>query len=89
MLKSENFTATTTPTAVFTCTVRNESQGCLIKNTSATVVYVGGANVSSTNGYPLSQGDSISVTPQIGEIVYIVTAASTSDVRMLTNYRQV
>jgi hypothetical protein len=55
-----------------------------LKNTTASAaVYVGGANVSSANGYPLAAGSEILFDGQVD--VYVVIASSTGTVATLTD----
>lgn len=49
----------------------------LIKNTSATTVYVGGVGVTSSTGYPLTQNTEYPVSLRENETLYAVSASGT------------
>jgi len=61
------------------------SSGFTVKalSTNAAIVYVGGSGVTSSTGYPLSAGDSISYTLANSGSVYIV-GGNTTDVVAVT-----
>jgi hypothetical protein len=46
-------------------------------------VYVGGADVTTANGFPLAAGASVSVDLNSGDLLYGIVAASTQAVNVL------
>ena len=55
----------------------------MVKNNGASTVYLGDANVTSSNGMPLEPGDVLSFDLKQEVILYGRTASGTSDVRSL------
>jgi hypothetical protein len=55
----------------------------LIANGSGTAVLLGGAHVGSGNGYSLATSTVITVTLYSGDVLYGITASSTSTVSVL------
>jgi hypothetical protein len=57
----------------------------LVANTtgSAVTAYLGGDNVSSSNGYALAQNATVSITLYPGDVLYAITASSTATLSVL------
>ena len=53
----------------------------LVKNNGSNTVYLGDANVTSSNGYPLEAGDAVSFDLAQAVPLYGRTASGSSDVR--------
>lgn len=47
------------------------------------VVYIGGANVTTTTGYPLAAGETLSLDIEGDDVVYGIVAATTQAVNVL------
>lgn len=71
-------------TASVAFTFDNEIQRIVVKNTDGSAdVYLGGSDVSSSNGFPLGAGESVAVPGFAGEELYVRTASGTVAVRVL------
>jgi len=87
-----SFTASAAPAAAVTAATVIDNKlfagsfpkprSVLIKNTSTDSVYIGGSNVSSSNGFVLAQNNSITVDLTADQ-VYAVTASNTASVHLL------
>ena len=55
----------------------------IIFNNSTDIIYIGGSDVSTSNGYPIYPHSSLSLTVEDTAVVYGVSAGATSDVRLL------
>ena len=55
----------------------------LVKNTSADAAYLGGSNVSSSNGFQLSQNNSITVDLTADQLFAVTGAGTTASVHLL------
>ena len=65
------------------------SQNALtIRNRGATTFYVGGSDVTSSNGYQLDAGESVIVSCERGSVgsVYGITASGTSTAHILQGW---
>jgi hypothetical protein len=86
-VKSRAVTVTTSATRLDGITDQDDAmsgQSIVIYNASAATVYVGGADVTTSNGAPVaatSWGPSFDLS--ISDQVYGIVAASTSEVRVL------
>lgn len=59
-------------------------QGIAIQNVDSTdTVYVGGEDVTTSNGYPLAPGEAISLDLIVGDEVWVIASANTPSVRYL------
>jgi hypothetical protein len=85
--KSRAVTVTTSATRLDSTTDQDaggSGSSCAIYNASAAVVYVGGSNVTTSNGVPIaatSWGPSFDL--DISDQIYGIVAASTSEVRVI------
>jgi hypothetical protein len=89
MIVTEQAAVTTSAKIVFTGTRSGASLGAVtFTNTTASqTIYVGGANVATTNGYPLANGTlpaagsqlgaSVVFAPCVGDVWAVASAAST------------
>ena len=87
-----SFTASAAPAAAVTAATIIDNKlfagsfpkprSVLIKNTSTDSVYIGGSNVSSSNGFVLAQNNSITVDLTADQ-VYAVTSSNTASVHLL------
>ena len=71
-----------TPTVLAAAT--NFDQTVWLHNSGGGVVYIGAANVSTTNGYKLDNGDKMELPVGDHEALYGVTASGTNTVCVLT-----
>jgi len=71
-----------TPTLLAAAT--NFYQTVWLHNSGGGVVYIGAANVSTTNGYKLDNGDKMELPVGDHEALYGVTASGTNTVCVLT-----
>ena len=71
-----------TPTLLAAAT--NFDQPVWLHNSGGGVVYIGAANVSTTNGYKLDNGDKMELPVGDHEALYGVTASGTNTVCVLT-----
>ena len=88
-----SFTASAAPGAAVTaatiidnrlfCGWNSKPDSILIKNTSADPVFLGGADVSSTNGFQLSQNQSITVDLTADQLFAVTGAGTTATVHLL------
>lgn len=80
--KSETNTLSTTSEVIFT--FPNEGTSVIVRNNDASIiVYLGGPDVTTSNGFPLAAGASIPVSGYAGEILYAVAASGTPVIRLL------
>jgi hypothetical protein len=76
---------TVTTTAATPTIVRQDltQRSLMIFNNSTTITaYVGNSAISTTNGYPIPPGDSVTLNTR--SPVYIITASSTADIRWIS-----
>jgi hypothetical protein len=71
-------------TAVILAAATNFDQTVWLHNSGGGVVYIGAANVSTTNGYKLDNGDKMELPVGDHEALYGVTASGTNTVCVLT-----
>lgn len=83
-VKSTAQTASTTPVKLPPTSLYNRRSVGFYNNSSSITVYMGGSDVTSVNGIPVAAG-SYSPVVECGPnmLVYIVTASSTADCRVL------
>ena len=87
-LQSAAVTVAATATVLSTAAGDREGHRVLILNPSGGVtVYVGGADVSTANGYPVASGGTLSLALEVGEIVYGIVATGTQAVNVLRSGR--
>jgi len=71
-------------TATILAAATNFDQTVWLHNSGGGVVYIGAANVSTTNGYKLDNGDKMELPVGDHEALYGVTASGTNTVCVLT-----
>ena len=76
-LNSGVVTCTTSPTLVFNA--GSSIQLLNLHNSSNSVIYIGGSNVSVTNGYHLKSTESLTLTLLPGNSIYGLVETSTKD----------
>jgi len=82
MPTSTQISVGSTPTVLAAAT--NFDQTVWLHNSGGGVVYIGAANVSTTNGYKLDNGDKMELPVGDHEALYGVTASGTNTVCVLT-----
>ena len=82
MPTSAQVSVNSTPTVLAAAT--NFDQTVWLHNSGGGVVYIGAANVSTTNGYKLDNGDKMELPVGDHEALYGVTASGTNTVCVLT-----
>lgn len=80
---SRAVSVTTTATRLDNATSGSSSQGAAIYNNGAATVYVGGADVTTSNGYPLAAGAQLTADLTEGDALYGRVATGTVEVRVL------
>lgn len=80
-MKSIAITVTTSPTLVVAAD--NIPRTCYLHSTSGSL-YIGGNNVTSSNGLHLSNGQTIEIFVPTNETVYAITSSSSHTMRVLT-----
>jgi hypothetical protein len=91
MAVAENQEVTTTATRVVTGTGQaGAPMGVGIKAPSSNTqtVYIGGEDVDSTDGFPLTPGDSIAVDLLAGEQLWVVAASGTQALNVIATRNQ-
>lgn len=88
-----SFTASAAPAAAVTAATIIDTRlfggsfskplSVLVKNTSADAAYLGGSNVSSSNGFQLSQNNSITVDLTADQLFAVTGAGTTASVHLL------
>ena len=81
MPTSAQVTVTTTATLLVDSSIFNQT--VWLHNSGGGVVYIGAANVSTTNGYKLDNGDKMELPVGDNEGLYGVTASGTNTVCVL------
>ena len=76
-LLSKVVSCTTSPTLVFNAGASGSLMN--LHNSSGTVIYLGGSDVSSTNGYHLSTAESLTLTLLPGNSLYGLAGSGTKD----------
>ena len=82
MPSSAQVTVNTTATVLVAAT--DFDQTAWLHNSGGGVVYIGGSNVTTTNGYKLDNGDKMELPVGDHEALYGVTATGTNVVCVLT-----
>lgn len=82
MPSSAQVTVNTTATVLVAAT--GFDQTAWLHNSGGGVVYIGGSNVTTTNGYKLDNGDKMELPVGDHEALYGVTATGTNVVCVLT-----
>lgn len=83
-IKSRNITVTTTATSLPDEVLSNRRSMVVFNNSSATTVFIGGSDVTSSNGMPVpAQTYSSAVDAGPNMILYGITSSGTADVRVL------
>jgi hypothetical protein len=83
--KSTAITATTTAASlcINTGEDRGSGQSFLVYNNGSVTAYIGGPDVTTTNGVPLAAGATLTAALGYADNIYAVTASSTTDLRVL------
>ena len=82
MPTSAQVSVTTTATVIVPAT--NFDQTANLHNLGGGAMYLGGANVTTANGYKFDNGDKLTVTVGDREAFYAITASGTQTVAVLT-----
>jgi hypothetical protein len=81
MPSSAQVSVNSTATVIVPATAFDQS--VYLHNSSGGIVYLGGSNVSTTNGYKLDNGEKLSIMVGDHEALYGVTASGTNVVGVL------
>lgn len=81
-IKSSATTVSTTATAI-PATALTGRRSIVVQNTGANDIYLGASDVTTSNGYPLSAGESLSLDLDGAVILYGIVAAGTETVRII------
>ena len=87
-LKSVASVQSTASKLIFTSTngINGAPESLLIQNNDASIiVYIGGEDVTASNGMPIAASASISIDLISGERVYAIGASGTPELRLLNN----
>jgi len=71
-------------TATIIVSASNFDQTANLHNLGGGAIYLGGANVTTSNGYKFDNGDKLTVTVGDHEALYAITASGTQTVAVLT-----
>jgi hypothetical protein len=82
MPTSAQVVVTTTATVIVPAT--NFDQTANVHNLGGGAIYLGGANVTTANGYKFDNGDKLTVTVGDHEALYAITASGTQTVAVLS-----
>ena len=82
MPTSAQVTVTTTATIIVAAS--NFDQTANLHNLGGGAMYLGGANVTTSNGYKFDNGDKLTVTVGDHEALYAITASGTQTVAVLS-----
>jgi len=82
MPTSAQVTVSTTATIIVPAS--NFDQTANLHNLGGGAIYLGGANVTTSNGYKFDNGDKLTVTVGDHEALYAITASGTQTVAVLT-----
>jgi hypothetical protein len=82
MPTSAQISVTTTATIIVPAS--NFDQTANLHNLGGGAMYLGGANVTTSNGYKFDNGDKLTVTVGDHEALYGITASGTQTVAVLT-----
>ena len=80
-MKSTAVTVATTATVVVSAD--NKNRDVYIHNSGGSKIYLGGSDVTTTNGYHLANTESAAFFLPLGETIYGVVAAGTNVVNVL------
>ena len=61
----------------------SDRRGIIMYNNSDSIIYIGGIDVSTVNGYPVSPGDSFRIDVDDNVKIYGISAVSGKDLRLL------
>ena len=83
-MKSSQATITATAAAIVDGSAGNNGYplSATVKNSGATTMYVGGSDVTNSNGFAVGAGEAVSVD-LVNDILYAVTASGTTTVQIL------
>lgn len=81
MPSSAQVTVNATPTVLVAATAFDQT--AYLHNSGGGIVYLGAADVSTTNGYKLDNGDKITIGVGDHEALYGITASGTNVVSVL------
>jgi hypothetical protein len=73
-----------TTTAIVIVPATNFDQTANLHNLGGGAIYLGGANVTTANGYKFDNGDKLTVTVGDREALYAIAASGTHTVAVLT-----
>lgn len=80
-----NSTAVTVTTAAtMVCLADDKPRIVYLKNSGGAAIYIGGASVTTANGYPLENNASVTIEIPTGEKLYGIVNAGTNVVNILT-----
>lgn len=82
-VNSRAVSVATTATRLDTSDVTPSSQGLSVYNAGAATVYLGGAGVTTSTGYPVAAGEHLSADLGQSDALYGIVAADTVAVRVL------
>jgi hypothetical protein len=82
MPTSAQITVTTTATIIVPAS--NFDQTANLHNLGGGAMYLGGANVTTSNGYKFDNGDKLTVTVGDHEALYGITASGTQTIAVLS-----
>lgn len=86
MIAATSITATATAAALVTAgdTAAEGRDETLVHNVGAVTAYLGGADVTTTHGYPLAAGEVVGLRLLSGDDLYAVTESeTTTELRVL------
>lgn len=81
-MKSTNITVGTT--AVIAVSADNKYRQVYVHNAGGGKVYVGGSNVSTTNGFHIANAEAATFEVPINETLYAISASGTNELIVLT-----
>jgi hypothetical protein len=82
--KSLLSTAAAAPTTAATLIIAASSRRTLtLYNNGSVVVYIGGATVTSSTGFPIAAGVELAIDDPTTNAIYGITASGTGDIRYL------
>jgi hypothetical protein len=82
MPTSAQVTVTTTATIIVPATSFDQTAN--LHNLGGGALYLGGANVTTANGYKFDNGDKLTVTVGDNEALYAITASGTQAIAVLS-----
>lgn len=78
---SEVVTVSATPTLIIAAD--NKWRSITMHNPSGVKIYLGGSNVSTSNGLHLDNGETLTLEMPLGETLYAIVTANTHDLVIL------